>query len=39
MDVNGENTDKKWRKETRALELITVAQWLLDVLFASKYVT
>ena len=37
MDVNGENMDKKWRKETRALEPITVAPWPLAVPFGSKY--
>lgn len=27
MGVNGENTDRKWRKETRVLELIIGAPW------------
>jgi len=38
MDVNGESTDKKWLKETRVRGLIIVAQWPVDVQFASKYV-
>lgn len=38
MDASGENTGKKWRRETRALGLIIVAPWPPDALFGSKYV-
>lgn len=37
MDVNGESMDKKWLKETLALELIIAAPWLLVVPSANKY--
>ena len=39
MGVNGENTDKRWQKETPVLELITDALWQLVVLFENKYVS
>lgn len=38
MDVNGENTDKRWRKETHVLVLIIGVPWPLVVQFANKYV-
>lgn len=37
MDANGENTGKKWRRETHALVLITVVPWPRLVQFVNKY--
>ncbi|MCI32853.1 hypothetical protein A2U01_0054067, partial [Trifolium medium] len=36
MDANGENMDKKWRKEIRVLAHIIDALWQLVVRFANK---
>jgi hypothetical protein len=36
MDANGENMDKKWRKEIHVLAHITDALWQLVVPFANK---
>lgn len=38
MVANGESMDRKWRKETRVLGLITDAPWQLVAQFGSKYV-
>lgn len=38
MDVNGENTVKKWPRGIHALALTIVAPWPLDVLSVNRLV-